>query len=119
MAPLYGPSSPPANVGTNPMQPKNIKVAVPISSAKNMDTIFCHVGRSKNWFCSAVPESRKSPNDEFRFVCKMLYFNNGHLVGVLIITVRHHQLQYYRPFQRQVECANNIIIHQRFKYPSI
>lgn len=59
IAPLYGPSTSPGNFGTNPMQPKNIKNAVPINSAKNIDTSFCHGGRSNNLlFCSLDPETK-------------------------------------------------------------
>lgn len=48
IAPLYGPSSLSGDFGTNPIQPKSIKIAVPISSARNIDTSFCHGGRSNN-----------------------------------------------------------------------
>lgn len=60
IAPLYGPNGPFWKLGTNPMQPKSIRNAVPSSSAKNIDTSFCHGGRSNNWLDSfSVPAQRK------------------------------------------------------------
>lgn len=56
MAPLYGPSSSPRDFETKPIQPKNIKHAVPMSSAKNINKSFCHGGRPNNWLvCSVDP----------------------------------------------------------------
>lgn len=46
MAPLYVLSSAPEIFETNPIQPKNIKNAVPMSSAENINKSFCHGGRS-------------------------------------------------------------------------
>lgn len=78
IAPLYSPSSPPGCLGTNPIQPNNIKIAVPNSSAKNINTSFCHGCRSYNWLGSAVPKRR---NTSMSFIL----MRNKHYIVYLVL----------------------------------